>query len=174
MTRDTLYSRNLSCIGCGYPRVGERTPSPNAQQMYPTKRYSPSPRFLNTIDINAWHSLSSSSPGTPGSVSSFSATYSSQTPQTPISPATQFFTSQSPRLQTGYPLPNKSIKTDATGPSALKVLTPSGSAFAVNGKVQNVSPDPLSPCVMFWPENEPFPALGQIRPAIPSGTTVRA
>ncbi|KAL5520499.1 hypothetical protein ACEPAG_9723 [Sanghuangporus baumii] len=45
------------------------------------------------------------------------------------------------------------------------LLTPSGRAFAVGGEVQNISPDPLAPCVMFWPDNEPFPEPGQIRPA---------
>ncbi|KAF9054179.1 hypothetical protein BJ165DRAFT_1399454 [Panaeolus papilionaceus] len=45
------------------------------------------------------------------------------------------------------------------------LLTPSGRAFAVGGKVQNVSSDPLSPCIMYWPDNEPFPEQGQIRPS---------
>lgn len=45
------------------------------------------------------------------------------------------------------------------------LLTPSGRAFAVGGKVQNISSDPLNPCIMFWPDNEPFPDQGQIRPS---------
>ncbi|KAG6898031.1 hypothetical protein C0992_007027 [Termitomyces sp. T32_za158] len=45
------------------------------------------------------------------------------------------------------------------------LLTPSGRAFAVGGKVQNVSSDPLNPCIMYWPDNEPFPEQGQIRPS---------
>lgn len=45
------------------------------------------------------------------------------------------------------------------------LLTPSGRAFAVGGKVQNISSDPLSPCIMYWPDNEPFPEQGQIRPS---------
>ncbi|KAI9435606.1 hypothetical protein H4582DRAFT_663016 [Lactarius indigo] len=44
------------------------------------------------------------------------------------------------------------------------VLTPSGRAFSVGGRVQDVSSDPLSPCVIFWPDNEPFPEQKQIRP----------
>ncbi|KAJ3752771.1 hypothetical protein EV360DRAFT_7163, partial [Lentinula raphanica] len=44
------------------------------------------------------------------------------------------------------------------------LLTPSGRSFAVGGRVQNVSVDPLAPCIMYWPENEPFPDPGQIRP----------
>ena len=45
------------------------------------------------------------------------------------------------------------------------LLTPSGRAFASGGKVQNISTDPLNPCIMFWPDNEPFPDQGQIRPS---------
>lgn len=45
------------------------------------------------------------------------------------------------------------------------LLTPSGRAFAVGGKVQNISSDPLSPCIMYWPDNEPLPEQGQIRPS---------
>ncbi|KAJ7931903.1 hypothetical protein B0H13DRAFT_1593762 [Mycena leptocephala] len=48
--------------------------------------------------------------------------------------------------------------------SAHPLLTPSGRTFAAGGKVRNVSSDPLSPCIMFWPENEPLPEQGQIRP----------
>ncbi|KAG7087496.1 hypothetical protein E1B28_013457 [Marasmius oreades] len=43
-------------------------------------------------------------------------------------------------------------------------LTPSGRDFAIGGRVQNISSDPLSPCIMYWPDNEPFPEPGQIRP----------
>ncbi|KAH8831194.1 hypothetical protein DL96DRAFT_1705634 [Flagelloscypha sp. PMI_526] len=49
------------------------------------------------------------------------------------------------------------------------LLTPSGRAFAVGGRVQNVSTDPLAPCVMYWPDNEPLPEQGQIRPGYLSG-----
>ncbi|TFK69816.1 hypothetical protein BDN72DRAFT_897005 [Pluteus cervinus] len=45
------------------------------------------------------------------------------------------------------------------------LLTPSGKAFAVGGRVQNISSDPLSPCIMYWPDNEPLPEQGQIRPS---------
>ena len=31
--------------------------------------------------------------------------------------------------------------------------------------MQNISSDPLSPCIMYWPDNEPFPEQGQIRPS---------
>lgn len=44
------------------------------------------------------------------------------------------------------------------------LLTPSGRAFAIGGRVRNISNDPLSPCIMYWPDNEPLPEQGQIRP----------
>ncbi|KJA17167.1 hypothetical protein HYPSUDRAFT_104813, partial [Hypholoma sublateritium FD-334 SS-4] len=49
------------------------------------------------------------------------------------------------------------------------LLTPSGRAFAVGGRVQNVSRDPRAPCVMYWPDNEPLPEPGQIRPGCVAG-----
>jgi hypothetical protein len=58
----------------------------------------------------------------------------------------------------GSPTANKTM-------SGHPLLTPSGRAFAVGGKVQNISSDPLSPCIMYWPDNEPFPEQGQIRPS---------
>ncbi|KAI0030728.1 hypothetical protein K488DRAFT_35246, partial [Vararia minispora EC-137] len=44
------------------------------------------------------------------------------------------------------------------------ILTPSGSAFGQGGRVQNVSADRLAPCIMYWPDNEPLPDPGQVRP----------
>ncbi|KAJ7933242.1 hypothetical protein B0H13DRAFT_1592446 [Mycena leptocephala] len=41
-------------------------------------------------------------------------------------------------------------------------LTPSGRAVASGGKVQNISSDPASQCIMYWPDNELFPEQGQI------------
>ncbi|KAJ6449082.1 hypothetical protein C8R47DRAFT_941113, partial [Mycena vitilis] len=43
-------------------------------------------------------------------------------------------------------------------------LTPSGRAWAIGGGVRNISTDPASPCFMYWPDNEPLPEQGQIRP----------
>ncbi|KAJ7443769.1 hypothetical protein B0H11DRAFT_1747869 [Mycena galericulata] len=48
----------------------------------------------------------------------------------------------------------------------VRQLTPSGHAFAVGGKVQNISRDPLCPCTMYWPDNEWLPEQGQIRPSL--------
>ncbi|KAH7100424.1 hypothetical protein BKA62DRAFT_800498 [Auriculariales sp. MPI-PUGE-AT-0066] len=49
------------------------------------------------------------------------------------------------------------------------LLTPAGKTFSVGGKVQNVSMDPLMPCIVFWPDNEPFPRPTQIRPPMSTG-----
>lgn len=84
----------------------------------------------------------------------------------------------------GQPPPRPSASTPASNTAAAAVtsnpppkpthpiLTPSGRAFAIGGKVQNVSSDPLSPCIMYWPDNEPFPEQGQIRPSNVVGVTV--
>ncbi|KAF8901548.1 hypothetical protein CPB85DRAFT_1323395 [Mucidula mucida] len=60
-------------------------------------------------------------------------------------------------------LPPSPVATPAK--NAHPLLTPSGRAFAVGGRVQNISSDPLLPCIMYWPDNEPFPEQGQIRPS---------
>lgn len=44
------------------------------------------------------------------------------------------------------------------------ILTPSGRAFARGGRVRNVSPNPLAPCVIYWPDNEDLPLESQVRP----------
>lgn len=53
------------------------------------------------------------------------------------------------------------------------ILTPSGRAFSVGGRVQDVSSDPLLSCFLFWPDNEPLPEQGQIRPRSLDGAPVR-
>jgi hypothetical protein len=53
------------------------------------------------------------------------------------------------------------------------ILTPSGRAFSVGGRVQDVSSDPLASCFMFWPDNEPLPEQGQLRPNDILGEPVR-
>lgn len=52
-------------------------------------------------------------------------------------------------------------------------LTPSGRSLSVGGRVRNVSRDPLAPCVMYWPDNEPTPEPCQIRPVDSALMTVR-
>ena len=45
------------------------------------------------------------------------------------------------------------------------LLTPSGHALSAGGRVRNISLDPTAPCIMYWPDNEPLPERGQIRPS---------
>ncbi|KAJ7911396.1 hypothetical protein B0H13DRAFT_1545762, partial [Mycena leptocephala] len=53
------------------------------------------------------------------------------------------------------------------------LLTPSGRAFDGGGTIRNISSDPLAPCIMYWPDNEPFPEQGQIKPPRTMAVTVQ-
>ncbi|CAE6463689.1 unnamed protein product [Rhizoctonia solani] len=55
-------------------------------------------------------------------------------------------------------------------PRLPSILTPSGRAFARGGRIQNISPVPAAPLIMFWPDNEPLPQAGQIRPPFSPGS----
>ncbi|KAJ7923214.1 hypothetical protein B0H13DRAFT_1602847 [Mycena leptocephala] len=97
-------------------------------------------------------------------------------PRCPVTDGNNDDTLQSP-TSSAYGLPQSFSSTydSPTAPIAAKgvsshpLLTPSGRAFASDGKVQNISSDPLAPCIMYWPDNEPFPEQGQIRPICPMG-----
>lgn len=130
-----LHRRNLACIGCGCPRGGGMSQTQQHQPSHPSNRTLSSPRF-----------------------SSFS------THNPPLSPVQQ---QQQPQYIYSQPSPQPAYVSSPTQPpkSAHPLLTPSGRAFAVGGKVQNISSDPLSPCIMYWPDNEPLPEQGQIRPS---------
>ncbi|KAJ3572193.1 hypothetical protein NP233_g3242 [Leucocoprinus birnbaumii] len=141
------FGRNLSCIGCGCPKStptpGQQQQNQQPQQLYsssnnPMPRPAASPRFSNppnrTTPVRT---------GMPAGQPAYSATFSQ--PQSSRSMGYQPQVSGPPK--TAHPL-----------------LTPSGRAFAIGGRVQNISSDPLTPCIMYWPDNEPFPEQGQIRP----------
>ncbi|KAK0463190.1 uncharacterized protein EV420DRAFT_1523203 [Desarmillaria tabescens] len=93
--------------------------------------------------------------------------YQAMPPPPPPPPSSRPMSS--PRFQPPPPSPAYSSPQSPVSPMPSKsihpLLTPSGRAFAVGGKVQNISSDPLSPCIMYWPDNEPFPEQGQIRPS---------
>ncbi|KAF7297182.1 RanBP2-type domain-containing protein [Mycena indigotica] len=136
------FGRNLTCIGCGSSRPTNGSP---------------------TMDMGHHHSFSHPPP-------------SSRAPISPRfvsanSPTNYGFPPPSPRPQPSQPLPvNLPLSStlaalNKAASSGYPILTPSGRAFAVGGKVQNVSSDPLTPCIMYWPDNEPFPEQGQIRPS---------
>ncbi len=149
-----LHRRNLSCIGCGCPKSStastvqqqqQQQQSQQPQQLYSSsnsimqQRPVASPRFSNSPNVSG----PSRSP-MPANQPTFSNSFSQPQSSRPM----------------GY-------QPQVSGPSkpAHPLLTPSGRAFAIGGRVQNVSSDPLTPCIMYWPDNEPFPEQGQIRPA---------
>ncbi|KAL0056856.1 hypothetical protein AAF712_016530 [Marasmius tenuissimus] len=97
-------------------------------------------------------------------------------PTSPLSPRFQSnhhsYASASPPVSPLRPTQQQAVNSvsaplsglSTTNKSAHPLLTPSGRAFAIGGRVQNVSSDPLNPCIMYWPDNEPFPDPGQLRP----------
>ncbi|KIK54597.1 hypothetical protein GYMLUDRAFT_76935 [Collybiopsis luxurians FD-317 M1] len=102
-----------------------------------------------------------------------SPTYPNRPPLSPrfaASPNASNFPSNVQVLPAAPPAPSPAQQQSLNLPSISQsknghpLLTPSGRAFAVGGRVQNISMDPLSPCIMYWPDNEPFPDPGQIRP----------
>ncbi|KAF9451331.1 hypothetical protein P691DRAFT_663483 [Macrolepiota fuliginosa MF-IS2] len=141
------FGRNLSCIGCGCPKSSP-TPSQQQQPQQPQQLYSSSnnpmprlaasPRFSNSPNRST-----PTRPGMPANQPAYSTTFAQPQSSRPM----------------GY-------QPQVSGPpkTAHPLLTPSGRAFAIGGRVQNVSSDPLLPCIMWWPDNEPFPEQGQIRP----------
>lgn len=95
---------------------------------------------------------------------------------TPCLPSPRFSSSPASLSPTSYSFPttpqSPSFPPSPVAKTNHPLLTPSGRAFALGGKVQNISNDPLSPCVMYWPDNEPFPEQGQIRPSTLVGVPV--
>ncbi|KAI5993714.1 hypothetical protein F5J12DRAFT_907322 [Pisolithus orientalis] len=136
------FGRNLACRGCGCPR-SERSAA------LPSTRFPSSPRFIGSANATSPYVQ----PSIPNTTSGPHYPSGSQGARhlSPSLPALMNVKSPSP----SNPL-----------------LTPSGRAFAVGGRVQNVSGDPLIPCVIFWPDNEPFPEQGQIRPSHLTGVQV--
>jgi hypothetical protein len=138
-------SRNLACIGCGCPRSGHGGTSPRYQGSSASTRLLSSPRFVASSGFQTSFGQSCTPPP------------SSSMPFTVPSYPTQFL--------------QPSVISKAQTHS-LPLLSPSGRAFAVGGKVRNVSSDPLSPCIMYWPDNEALPSQGQIRPSSLAGVPV--
>ena len=166
-----LHRRNIACIGCGCPRSTAGNAQAPAQRSShsPTSRGLPSPRFNPMTNIYY-------SSGPPGN-QPHNQQQQQQQPshkQLPL-PPTPHSAGRSVPLPPPSPFGSPSpVPHVATPPKATHpLLTPSGRAFAVGGKVQNVSSDPLSPCIMYWPDNEPFPEQGQIRPSGLVGVAVR-
>ena len=142
-----LHRRNLACRGCGCPRSESQVSSMNRQVLgMPPTRLPISPRFASPAGTTSFY---------PG-------------PSIPNSP-------HCPTIQHGarYPLAAQPVAGAKPPSPSHPLLTPSGRSFSVGGKVQNVSSDPSVPCIMYWPDNEPFPEQGQIRPNTLAGVPVR-
>ncbi|TBU30892.1 hypothetical protein BD311DRAFT_717443 [Dichomitus squalens] len=133
------FQRNTVCIACGRPRTGGACElSVDTALSPPFPLAAPSPRFAGMF--NTAQGVSPVSPSAPTG---------------PVTP--------------GYPA-HAASNTVATNvshkppPPQYPPLTPSGRALSVGGRVRNISRHPLSPCVMYWPDNEPLPEPCQIRP----------
>jgi hypothetical protein len=158
--RTVRRRRNLTCIGCSCPRcpaIGNANdPSPTHQQ-FALQPPNPSPHFASAPSSR--HHSGNMSPSAYEFASQFSS-YDRLQEEEYAPPMTS---------PPSFPLGASTAK---KGVSAHPHLTPSGRAFARGGKVQNISSDPLSPCIIYWPNNEPFPERGQIRPSGPLGVPV--
>ncbi|TFK48337.1 hypothetical protein OE88DRAFT_1664860 [Heliocybe sulcata] len=140
------FQRNLSCIGCGSARPvnGYSPPEPLSPTAWSAQnRLCPSPRFMGPQSFH------------PGM---------SQPPLSPLQSTSAPLDLS--RLIRSQPSPHAPL---GSKPPSYPVLTPSGRALAVGGKVQNVSTDPFAPCLMWWPDNEPLPEQSQIRPSTLTG-----
>ncbi|EKM74917.1 hypothetical protein AGABI1DRAFT_116669 [Agaricus bisporus var. burnettii JB137-S8] len=134
------FGRNLSCIGCGCPKSSSQQ---HQQQQQPQQLFYSSPSVAPRPAASPRFATSTTPP-------------SATSPIRAAGPPNSYLPQPRPM---GY-------QPHLSGPpkTAHPLLTPSGRAFAVGGRVQNISTDPLSPCIMYWPDNEPFPEQGQIRP----------
>ncbi|KAJ8580994.1 hypothetical protein M405DRAFT_833260, partial [Rhizopogon salebrosus TDB-379] len=137
------FGRNLACRGCGCPRSDSQPATMQRQGSCgpPALRLPASPRFVNSLG----HPPMSQSPLSP-----------------PVALPT--YPNVGHNVRHGS-VPQPSMTGAKPSSPTHPLLTPSGRSFAVGGKVQNVSSDPLSPCIMYWPDNETFPEQGQIRPS---------
>ncbi|KAA1474059.1 hypothetical protein DENSPDRAFT_840591 [Dentipellis sp. KUC8613] len=133
------FGRNLACRGCGCPRPAH---GPHVGQAIGQPTRLPSPRFT-----------------TPGG-QEMQFPDSPAMALSPTAPSYPYHDNASP-VQTTFSPTQHQPKPAATH----HLLTPSGRAISSGGRVQNISSDPLAPCVMYWPDNEPLPEQGQLRPS---------
>ncbi|RPD60715.1 hypothetical protein L227DRAFT_81355 [Lentinus tigrinus ALCF2SS1-6] len=139
------FQRNTICIACGRPRAG--IPAPPPVDTSHATLANPSPRFAGRFNATQ------SAPHTPLSTTPFSP--SGPAPSAPPYP---FHAASNALAAAQAQMPTKAP------PPQYPPLTPSGRALSVGGRVRNISRDPLAPCVMYWPDNEPLPEPCQIRP----------
>ncbi|KZV63557.1 hypothetical protein PENSPDRAFT_757885 [Peniophora sp. CONT] len=183
------FGRNSSCRTCTVPRSAP--PTMYASPHVPSPRFQnpPSsagmPRFLDSFAQLSVHGSGSSSCSTSGAPSPmFPLTPEHIHAHVPPPTGSPFKPTMAPRHQAlpshlppRPPMPQRHatepMQRSSQQPLATVVqqhiLTPSGRAFSEGGRVQNVSADPLCPLVIFWPDNEPLPELGQLRPSSSAG-----
>ncbi|KAI0742764.1 hypothetical protein C8Q80DRAFT_930929 [Daedaleopsis nitida] len=138
------FQRNTSCIACGRFRSGlpALPAAPARSSTFPLA--NPSPRFAGRV-----HHAPSMPISPPASTPSF-ATGSDFSVRLP--PPAHALAAAQAQMPSRAP------------PPQYPPLTPSGRTVSVGGRVRNISRDPLAPCVMYWPDNEPLPEPCQIRP----------
>ncbi|KAH9837936.1 uncharacterized protein C8Q71DRAFT_569685 [Rhodofomes roseus] len=169
------FGRNSTCIGCGrqrHPTIGSgadhlRVISPPSYPAPPMARLSP--RFAASAGYS-----------TPSMYTDFSRVLASPVARLRTQSSPGALIKGSPMMSPlpmplGMPpspgagmLPMGAMGPMPMGPRSSNpypLLTPSGRAISVGGRVQNVSNDPLMPCIIYWPDNEPLPEQGQIRPS---------
>ncbi|KAF9561600.1 hypothetical protein CPC08DRAFT_425076 [Agrocybe pediades] len=173
------FGRNLTCIGCGSPRSNNGNGSGSTlhhHQQHPhnnqltgasSARAPPSPRFNNVTYYSSAPPPTHNFQMQPQQQQLHHQVQQSVRQQTIPQRATIGQQHSQPHLSAPSFGSSSSAHhhTAANPKSSHPLLTPSGRAFAIGGKVQNISSDPLSPCIMYWPDNEPFPEQGQIRPS---------
>lgn len=141
-----LHRRNLACRGCGCPRSESQVAPLNCQALgMSSARLPTSPRFANGAGGPTFYSSSSI-------------------------PNPSHYSAMPHGAR--YPLAAQPVAGPKPASPSHPLLTPSGRDFSRGGKVQNISSDSSAPCIMYWPDNEPFPDQGQIRPSNISGIPV--
>ncbi|KAF8885663.1 hypothetical protein BD779DRAFT_1673618 [Infundibulicybe gibba] len=179
------FGRNTTCIGCGFPRPSS-LPSASLPLSLPLSTTSALPSGKTSSTCSTQGPQYILHPQTHGPTRAMasprfaSAAAGYGYPPSPAPGAGPFFphsthalntplqhsVNSTPSPPTLNPVPDLANMPPSTqakvGPP---LLTPSGRAFARGGKVRNISQDPMAPCIMYWPENEPLPEQGQIRPS---------
>jgi len=192
------FMRNTICIACRSHRPISTNP-PSWTRVPSSPRFvdapfsefikfdaSTPPRYSERAPVTVFNTFSSLGPSitnspnnklhlyTGSSASSTGPHYSSPPVEYP-KPINDSPMSPTNIFAHNFPNAHPPINTKSEGLPALQmsqlpfVVSPSGRTMAVNVRPHNVSNDPLNPCVILWPENEPLPSQGQIRPITETG-----
>lgn len=172
-------------------------PAQNMSSTTPLPIYSFSPSYPSSTSSGSSHgSRSNANSNSAASLAALQALLASTTYAQRVSSSSSNIPNAVTYLSSNHSGQRASTNGGIMGPSQslAHILTPSGQALAIGGKIRNVavaihpsstspSSTPLAhphPCIMWWPDNEPLPHLTQIRPlpiGMPptiTGTTVAA